>query len=188
MSEITWLIPLTQGKIAVVSTEDYEWALQFSWFAAKKVLKNRVLWRAQRSENRSGTILTFYMHREIAVRMGLADSEEVDHWDLDGLNNQRRNLRPTGRFQNACNRTKRINCTSQFKGVSWIRAKQKWVASIKAEGRGITLGAFNSEIEAALAYDSAARIYFGEFARLNFPTANEVGIAQRASISAIVLR
>lgn len=179
MSDITRQIPLTQGKVATVSLEDHAWALQYSWFAAKKVLINRVMWRAQRSENQRGRIVTFYMHREIAERMGLANSAEVDHWDLDGLNNQRENLRPTGRFQNAWNRTKRVNCTSQFKGVSWIRAKEKWVASIKVPERQITLGAFDSEIEAALAYDSAARIEFGVFARLNFPQPGEQAALMR---------
>ncbi len=175
MNEITRIIPLTQGKVAIVSEEDFEWALQYSWFAAKKILKRRVLWRAQHSENQQGRIVTFYLHREIGKRMGF-DCPEVDHWDMDGLNCRRGNLRPASKSQNQQNRGKRIGCSSRFKGVAWISAKGKWIASIKLRERSvhITLGAFLDEIEAARCYDAAARTHFGAFARLNFPNAGEV--------------
>lgn len=43
------------------------------------------------------------------------------------------------------------------------------MAVIHREGKLNYLGTFENEIDAAKAYDAAARLYFGEFSRLNFP-------------------
>jgi hypothetical protein len=45
----------------------------------------------------------------------------------------------------------------------------RWRARIRVNGKRISLGLFKDEIEAAKAYDRAARKYHGEFASLNFP-------------------
>ena len=60
-------------------------------------------------------------------------------------------------------------CTSRFKGVSWIKREQKWRARIKIEGKETYLGRFLDEVDAAHAYDDAAREHFGAHAWLNFP-------------------
>lgn len=109
-----------------------------------------------------GKQTTVRMHNVI---LGL---KRVDHADGDGLNNQRLNLRPFFKGQNAMNKRKpRKYATSIYKGVS--KHKKKWKATIQAEGRSIYLGTFDTEIEAAVVYDVAAKKYFKEFARPNFP-------------------
>jgi len=58
-------------------------------------------------------------------------------------------------------------CSSEFKGVTWHKQRQKWMAQLVCQGKLIHLGRFTDEIEAAKAYNNAALKYFGEFARLN---------------------
>lgn len=112
---------------------------------------------------------TIYMHREIVCA---SRGVEVDHKDLDGLNNQKHNLRTATKAQNCRNRGKRdhqggVPTTSRFKGVGMRRDTGRWRAFIRVRGLLIILGHFEDEIEAAKAYDRAARHHFGEFARLN---------------------
>jgi hypothetical protein len=91
----------------------------------------------------------------------------IDHVNGDGLDNRRANLRFCTHAQNRQNQSKRIDGASPFKGVGWVEDRKKWRAFIKVEGRQKTLGYFDREEEAALAYDSEAREIFGDFARLN---------------------
>lgn len=58
---------------------------------------------------------------------------------------------------------------SRYHGVCWDKRRQKWMAKIKTNGTHHNLGRFTDEIEAAKAYDNAARLYHGERAKLNFP-------------------
>ncbi len=50
-----------------------------------------------------------------------------------------------------------------------VKRDRKWQATIQANRRKMSLGAFDDEIEAAVAYDRKAKELFGEFAYLNFP-------------------
>jgi AP2 domain len=59
------------------------------------------------------------------------------------------------------------NRTSSFKGVSYCSRDGLWKASIRPAGRSLSLGGFHSELEAAAAYDRAARFYFGPDAYQN---------------------
>jgi len=91
----------------------------------------------------------------------------IDHIDGNGLDNRRQNLRPANESTNGANRAISSNNTSGFKGV--VRSRTKWGAVITPSGRKVWLGTFLTPEDAARAYDAAAAVYFGEFARLNFP-------------------
>lgn len=108
------------------------------------------------------------MHRFI---MGVTDSRFVDHRDHNPLNNQRSNLRICTPAENCRNSRKRsaARASSRFKGVCWHKGRSRWRASIVVNYKNITIGQFADELEAARAYDRAAREHFGEFACLNFP-------------------
>lgn len=60
-------------------------------------------------------------------------------------------------------------CYSRFMGVSRSGYHENWVAQIRRNGVGKALGRFQTEEQAALAYDAAARVIFGEHVYLNFP-------------------
>lgn len=156
-------IPLTQGKAALVDDADYEWLMQWKWHFGASGYAIRCV--------RKGGRQTIRLHRII---INAPNGMEVDHINRDRLDCRRSNLRVVSRAQNQHNAGKHTRknqgaCSSQYKGVSWRKARKVWVAGIGLNRKWIYLGFFNSEIEAARAYDDAACIYHGDFARLNFP-------------------
>lgn len=61
----------------------------------------------------------------------------------------------------------RVKASSSFRGVSWGRGSGRWRAGITVNGKSINLGDFDNESEAALAYNKAAKKYFGSMAYQN---------------------
>lgn len=158
-------IPLSQGKVALVDDEDFEWAIQFRWAAVLKKRKSGDLWYARRSSTLNGHTTTTYLHREIALRAGLIWSRLYDHHDGNGLNNRRGNIRPCTPAQNMANSKKRLNTISRFKGV--YLESGRWRAMIEISQKKVSLGYYDDQESAALAYNAAALERFGQFARLN---------------------
>ena len=62
---------------------------------------------------------------------------------------------------------KRTQTSSKFRGVSRIKNKKLWRASIEVNGLSINLGDYKSEKEAALTYNKAAKKHFGHLAYQN---------------------
>lgn len=105
---------------------------------------------------------TLYLHREI---MKPKDEDEIDHKDLDGLNNQRSNLRLCSFSENMKNRRRQKSNTSGFKGVSWWNSQNKWTARVTVNGKRLFLGYFDCPKKAYERYCEEARRVHGEFAR-----------------------
>lgn len=150
-------IPLTQGKIALVSDHRYDYLNQWNWHALKTKTGR---WYAARKE--WGTQKTILMHRQI---MNPPDELEVDHRNNQGLDNQDENLRLCTSSQNKSNIGTRRNNTSGYKGVDSRRGK--WRVRLKVDGVDVLCKTFPTIEEAAKAYNEAAKEHFGEFARLN---------------------
>jgi len=158
-------IPLTQGKYAIVDPEDYERLSRHKWYA----IRSPGTFYAGRNSRLGKKRLYIKMHNEV-VRppKGFIN----DHINRNGLDNRKANLRPATCAQNIINRPynfKRKNSPSRYKGVTWHRYRKKWQAQICHKGKRKTIGYFDNEIEAACAYDNAARKFHREFAVLNFP-------------------
>ena len=156
--------------VVLVSAIDSEWAKQYTWCKkasrkGKTSYAHRYTWPDRKNK-------CYHMHREILSRMlgrDLLPGEQCDHIDGDGLNNCRDNLRLATNGQNQHNRAPNRAGSSRFKGVWWSKDREKWRTQIQCDRKVIRIGHFDSETEAARAYDHAALRYHGEFAWLNFP-------------------
>ena len=102
-------------------------------------------------------------HFIIDVPKGL----EPDHKNLKPSDNRRSNLRIGNRSQNNANRAKFKQNASRHKGVYRVKGRTDWRAQVTVKGKTKYLGYFDEEVEAASAYNAAAKAAFGEFARLN---------------------
>ena len=149
-------IPLSQGKVALVDDEDYELVSQYRWAADRR----RKSWYARTKINRKPV----YMHRLI---LGCVKGEQVDHANVDGLDNRRRNIRKCSHGDNQHNQHLKKSNKSGYKGVFFIAKSGKYLAFIRYNHRRYHLGYFAKAEDAAAAYDVAARQLRGEFARPN---------------------
>ena len=121
---------------------------------------------ASRSVKRERGWTTEYLHRVIInAPIGL----EVDHINGNKLDNRRKNLRVCTRKQNGRNTSSKTG-SSRYKGVALEKRRNKWRADICVSGKNKFLGYFETEEEAANAYDSAAVELFGEYAAINGST------------------
>lgn len=161
MNYMTKYIELTRNKVSIVDDEDYDCVNMYNWCAT--YIDGH--WYAVRTVSLNKKKVMIYLHRFI---MNPENDKFVDHKNGDGLDNTRGNLRICTNTQNISNKRIGKNNTSGYKGVDWQEHRKKWRSTIKVNRKQIFLGRFEDVIDAAKAYDIAARFYFGEFALTNF--------------------
>jgi len=154
-------IPLTQGRVAIVDDEDYEWLNQWKWFFMNN---------GYAATNRKGKPRKMlYMHREINKT---PDGVETDHINHNKLDNRKCNLRNCTRTQNQVNIAYKTSERNPYRGVE--KRCQKYRAHIFIDNKTVYLGTHKNAEDAARAYDVKAVEMWGEFAITNFGGNNEI--------------
>ena len=153
-------IPLTQGKVAIVDDEDYEYLMQWKWHLSCNGYARRSVDFYKQNGKRSG--YSVFMHRQL---ISAPIQFKVDHINNNRLDNRRLNIRLCTDRQNSYNSKARKNNKSGFKGV--CKEGSCFRADISINGKKIYLGRFKCKIEAARVWNEAALKYHGEFAKLN---------------------
>ncbi len=148
-------IPLKNSdKTFLVDDEDFEKFSQFEWKLAS-----------------SG-----YPYIMMTAHKFLLGNQEkgkvIDHLNRDKLDNRKENLRICTQLENVQNRSKKTGCTSKYRGVSWDKKKNKWALQAFYNGKMLYYGYFDSEEEAAKAYDMAIFATVDGHCYLNFPENN----------------
>ncbi len=155
-------IQLTKGLNTLVDADDYPELSRFRW----RVNTGKTSPPYAAHGNR------ILMHRAIlGAMMGpIPPGIHCDHISGDSLDNRRSNLRLATQGENMANTRRRgvpSAYSSRFKGVYWDTRDRKWRAQIRKNGKVHRLGRFIQEEDAADAYDRAATLMFGAFARIN---------------------
>lgn len=151
-------IALTLGLFALIDENDFLRVSQIKWYATRNRTVTYAAGRLSACEKK------IYLHRFL---LEAPPGIQVDHRNSDGLDCRRSNLRLCTPLENSHNRRLRRGKTSRYKGVSWHANHKKWFARIKLNGKQTLLGYFDDERAAGVAYDNAAKVYFGDFARTN---------------------
>jgi hypothetical protein len=155
--------------VALIDDEDFEAVRKFVWTASGRVHKdNKWLYPCSHVPSFGYTVA---MHRLI---LPAPKGMITDHINGDRFDNRRQNLRICTKAENMRNRQKGVRTKCKYKGVH--KHGRKYLASICANSIQKVIGSFDSELDAALAYDRAAIELHGEFARLNFPLEKKLSV------------
>lgn len=158
------LVPLTKGGVARIDSVDSGWVSEHNWILAVSCGGYAARGTHYLDSEGCRRSLFLLLHRQVVEHSGavILAGQEVDHRNGIRLDCRRSNLRICTREGNMRNRLARRD---KIKGVS--RKGNKYQAAIRANGRQIYLGLFDTLEEAKAAYNAAALKYHGEFARLN---------------------
>lgn len=157
-------LPLTHGLVTFIDAVDADLGAN-NWHAKPR----RASYVAARSINPRGEKQTLLLHRVILGRMlgrELTKDEEVDHVDLDPLNNTRKNLRLATATQNNYNKIPMPN-KHGYPGIHFHKGcrSRPWQAVVWHQKKSHSAGYFATPEEAYEAYCSKLKELAGEFAR-----------------------
>ena len=142
------------GSKFIIDTEDYKRVSEHSWCRSG----NGYIHSSIEGEH-------IGLHRFI---IKVAESYEyIDHINRNKWDNTKKNLRITNGTGNGLNRNiNKEGKTSKYRGVCFDKNRNKWRAEISV-GKKFNLGRFNSEEDAAKAYNYAAYLLAPEYIDFN---------------------
>lgn len=153
-------VELSNGGVAIIDDEFFDFINQYRWYKNSKgyaiTMKTTAL-----SERRQ----VFMQH--LVLGFTPHDGLVVDHINGVRLDNRKDNLRICTHAQNIMNGMGWKNRKSKYKGVYKRDGYDRWRVIISGNGERQHIGDFSSEAEAAKAYNDAAKVLHGEYARLN---------------------
>jgi hypothetical protein len=162
-----WLA-LNRG-FALVDADRFDELNAFVWSRAGRdgmhAVRRKMV--AESARDDEGPMETVFLHHAV---LGVPSHVHIDHKDGNGLDCRKQNLRLADNSLNHANIGKmRGVYTSRYKGVYRDNRRKRWAAQIRIREYRTTIGRYETECEAAVAYDAAALFHFGEFAKTNFP-------------------
>lgn len=159
-------VPLSKGYEAIIDAKDAKLVSWWSWYANEKP---RTVYAVAKIPKSSGSSV-LKMHRLLT---NAPEGMDVDHINGNDLDNRRSNLRVVTRAENRANSKGRRDSASGLKGTTFIKAKNRWRATITVRGVLHHLGSgFKTAQEAHEAYLAAAKRLNGDFA----PTTGSTGV------------
>lgn len=157
-------IPVNKGKDeAKIDAEDFERVTQHSWRTVTAKSGRRIV---------VTTISTPKGYRQITLGAFLMKPPKgklvYPRRFQNGFDYRKENLIVCSMSERQKILPKSRNTgTSKYKGVSFYSKNSCWRAGIRVNGKSVHIGFFDSEEEAALAYNKAAKKHFGDLAYQN---------------------
>lgn len=152
-----------RGGYALIDDGDLPLMDGYDWWVSRRRYTNSNASYVMGTTGRMGKLV--YLHR-IILGLKTGDGVEVDHINNDGCDNRRTNLRTVTHTHNLANMVK-VRGTSRYKGVHWARNEGKWHSNISYNDKTVPIGYFDSEEDAARAYNRKAVELYGGYARIN---------------------
>ena len=162
-----------EGKTILVDDDKFEKLNSYSWYIDSRghvVSKPIDSWDI----NEKGQILhthinKIFMEDEVTSTKYRSKKMQLTHINKNNLDNRRQNLTLIS-TSTKNHKTKHIllsTNTSGYRGVSFMKDKNKYRAEIQINGKSIRLGHFINKVDAAQAYNEMAFKYLGKNANLN---------------------
>lgn len=145
----------SNGDEFYFDNEDYNLTKQYQWHINKE---------GYVATNMKGKRI--YLHRLV---MNIKDKRKVtDHINSKRTDCRKSNLRICSPHENSFNSLKQKgNTSSRYKGVTFDKKNNNWIAQIKYNNKHERLGSFKSQEDAGRAYNKKCLELFGKYAKLN---------------------
>lgn len=143
------------GDTFIFDSEDYEKIKGITWYRCNK---------SNGEKTYIGNCKGRCIHRFI---VNSSDGMEIDHINLNPMDNRKENLRICTHQQNQCNQPLQKNNTSGITGVNFYTPRNKYRSRIKICQHDIHLGYYETFEEAVQARNIGMKCMFGEYGIYN---------------------